>query len=95
MESTCDFKTCKVASKLRFKNPGQCFNNVQSFWLNPDTGIKQDVNDCAPKRTLLMVMDLSNRLTGVQKSQEQQRNVLKPLEELAQITMEERKLLKS
>lgn len=95
MESTCTFIGCAVAKKFKFKNPVDCFNNVQSFWLNPATGIKEDVNDCAPKRTLLMVMDLSNRLTGVQKSQEQQRNVLKPLEELAQITLEERKLLRS
>jgi len=95
MQDTCDFPSCAVAKRLRFKSAGQCFNNVQNVWLDSKTGQKKEISDCAPKRTMMMVMDLSNRLTGVQQSQEQQRNVLKPLEELARITMEEHKLLRS
>lgn len=88
MEDTCEFEKCVVARKFKFKSASECFNNVQSIWHKKETGEQIAVCDCAPKRTLLLTMELQNRLIGVQKSQEQQRNVMRPISQLAEITME-------
>jgi len=73
MKNTCDYKNCEFG-KLLFDKPEQCVNYVESWWTpnNKDNPIL--IKDCSHKRLFLMVQDLSNRLVGVQKSQEEQRN---------------------
>ncbi len=83
MDDTCEFEKCVVAKKFKFKSASECFNNVQLIWHVKETGEQKPVCDCAPKRTLLMMTDLHNRMIGVQKSQEQQRNAVRPIAELA------------
>lgn len=55
---------------------GKCPNYVESWWKPPETTPGQPIliMDCAPKRTMIMVQELSNRVIGVQKAQEEQRN---------------------
>lgn len=72
MEKTCKFETCTFG-KAFFKEPQECFNYKATWW-QPLDGPPVMVEDCAPVRTMLMVQDLSNRMVGVQKSQEQMRN---------------------
>ena len=73
MENTCNYEECEFG-KLLFDKPEQCVNYIESWWKpnNKDNPIL--IKDCAHKRMFLMIQDLSNRLVGVQKTQEQQRN---------------------
>ena len=73
MENTCNYKECKLFDLLGGE-PNQCPNFVESWWtpINSDNPIM--IQDCAPRRTFLMIQDLSNRLVGVQKAQEKQRD---------------------
>jgi hypothetical protein len=71
MENTCDFEKCYFAQLL--DNVEQCPNYVEGWW-TPLEGKPQLYKDCAPKRTQLMVQELYNRLTGLQKASEQERN---------------------
>lgn len=73
MEPTCNFTECEFAKQL-FDKPEQCFNFQESWWTPEGKGKPVLVKDCAPRRTFLMVQDLSNRLVGVQKASEQSRN---------------------
>lgn len=70
MENTC------IREKCEFWNNGKCPNYIESWWMPPETqgGKPILIYDCSPKRTFLMIQDLSNRLTGLQKAQEQLRN---------------------
>jgi len=72
MENTCIKEKCPLWQLL----DGKCPNYIESWWqpspLSPGPPVL--VQDCAPKRTLIMIQDLSNRLVGVQKSQEEARN---------------------
>lgn len=73
MENTCNYKECKLFDYLGGE-PNQCPNYMETWWnpSNNDTPVL--VKDCAPRRTFLMIQDLNNRLVGVQKSQEKQRD---------------------
>jgi hypothetical protein len=86
MEDTCDFENCEFAKCILSKKE-QCPNYIQSWWIQSGTaGAKPKlVNDCAPKRTHLMVQELYNRLTGVEKSQEELRNETVWVEAVAMI----------
>ncbi len=72
MENTCDHKECKLFDLLG-GNPSQC-PNYQETWWTQDKKKPTLIKDCAPKRTFLMIQDLHNRIIGIQKAQEQQRN---------------------
>lgn len=72
MENTCNFENCTFGKSM-FNKAEQCFNYKETWWNIPE---EQPVliKDCAPIRTLIMLQELSNRLIGVEKSQEQLRN---------------------
>ena len=73
MESTCNPENCKLFDLIG-GTPDQCPNYMEN-WFTPSGGGKPVLTkDCAPRRTLLMISDLHNRLIGVQKAQEAQRN---------------------
>jgi hypothetical protein len=72
MEDTCNFEKCKFGQDF-FSKPEECFNYKETWW-KPLEGEPKLVKDCTPIRTLLMVQNLHDRLIGVQKSQEEQRN---------------------
>jgi len=82
MENTCS-KDCPLWKKYKEK----CPNFIQTTWKD-DKGNMKIINDCSPKRTMLMIQELYNRVIGVEKAQEQQRN------EFSYLTiMEKEKLL--
>ena len=73
MENTCNYKECKLFDLLGGSQE-QCPNYQESWWTPSRGGTPLLVKDCAPRRTFLMIQDLHNRLIGVQKAQEQQRD---------------------
>ena len=73
MENTCNPENCKLFDLLG-GTPEQCCNYQESWWTPEGKGKPVCIKDCAPRRTFLMVQDLHNRLIGVQKAQEEQRN---------------------
>ena len=73
MEDTCNYKECKLFDLLG-GTPEQCPNYQETWWTPEGKGKPILIKDCAPRRTFLMIQDLSNRLVGVQKAQEEQRN---------------------
>lgn len=73
MENTCNYEECEFG-KLLFDKPEQCVNYIESWWTPNNNDKPILVKDCSTKRILIMIQDLSNRLVGVQKTQEQQRN---------------------
>jgi hypothetical protein len=72
MQGTCEKEKCKIWQLL----DGSCPNYVETWWTPPPLtpGPPVLVADCAPKRMLIMIQELSNRLVGVEKSQEEARN---------------------
>jgi hypothetical protein len=72
MEDTCHFETCKFAKEF-FEKPEECFNYKETWW-KPLEGEPILHKDCAPIRTMIMVQEHYNRLIGLEKAQEQQRN---------------------
>lgn len=72
MEGTCGKEKCRIWQLL----DGNCPNYLESWWTPPPTnpGPPVLVEDCAPRRTMLMIQELSNRLLGVEKTQEEARN---------------------
>ena len=73
MKDTCNYKECKLFDLLG-GTPEQCPNYQESWWVPEGNGKPVLIKDCAPRRTFLMIQDLSNRLVGVQKASEQSRN---------------------
>jgi hypothetical protein len=51
----------------------KCPDYIQTWWKAPDQEPVL-ITDCARIRTFLMIQELSNRLVGVEKSQEEMRN---------------------
>ena len=92
MTDTCKFSTCVIAKRLKIKVVEECPNHVSTWWNQKDEKPVL-ISDCAPQRTMFMIQDLHNRLIGVQQSQEQQRDIFKPLSDLAQIACEKKKAL--
>ncbi len=84
MKDTCNYKTCKVAKRMRLKSREECPNFVENSWIPPmkERSDAIELKDCAPKRTLLCVQDLYARLIGVEKSQEHQTNAMLPLNKM-------------
>jgi len=81
MKGTCEpidpqtgASTCGMADLFGVK---KCPNYIETWWTPNKIGGESQpvlVCDCAPKRTLMMIQDLHNRLLGVEKSQEELRN---------------------
>lgn len=72
VSDTCDKEKCQLWSLF----DGHCPNKMENMFSPPPTvgGPPKMVIDCAPRRTMLMIQELYNRLIGVQKAQEEQRN---------------------
>jgi hypothetical protein len=74
MEETCKSEGCGMAELFGKK---KCPNYIETWWTPQEVGGNNKpilVCDCAPKRTLLMIQDLHNRMIGVEQSQEELRN---------------------
>lgn len=73
MQDTCNYNECKLFDLLG-GTVDQCPNFMESWWTPDGKGKPILVKDCAPRRTFLMIQDLSNSLIGVQQASEQSRN---------------------
>lgn len=81
MKGTCETidphtgkSICGMADLFGVK---KCPNYIETWWTPNKIGGESQpvlVCDCAPKRTLMMIQDLHNRLVGVEKAQEDLRN---------------------
>lgn len=69
MENTCS-KDCHLWKKYK----DRCPNYIRSGWKPTDSAEITYFEDCAPKRTLIMIQELYNRLIAVEKTQEELRN---------------------
>jgi|AZIF01.1.fsa_nt_gi hypothetical protein len=68
MNNTCD-KNCE-----KYKKRQKCPNYIMTSWREEKTGNVKSLEDCAPKRTLMLMQDLFNRVVGLQQANEEQRN---------------------
>jgi hypothetical protein len=82
IQDTCNFKECYLGKLL--DKPEECPNFIQSGWKSEEGAEVKTIKDCAPKRTFLMIQGLHNRLTGVEKSQEEQMNRVQSFFDLKQ-----------
>ena len=62
VENTCNDK-CPFWKKYK----ENCMFYLETVWVSHDTSVPKTVKDCAPKRSLLLQMEVANRLTAVQK----------------------------
>ncbi len=69
---TCNWGQCYF-SQL-FDKRDQCPYFHQLHWATADGGMQYSTDDCAAKKTMLMVQELFTRLIGVQQAREQERN---------------------
>ncbi|MCW7076424.1 MAG: hypothetical protein OCU18_03920 [Candidatus Syntrophoarchaeum sp.] len=69
MNDTCT-KECE-----NWKKRKKCPNYLITAWTNEETGETKSIEDCAPKRNLFLLQELTSRVIGMQKALEQQRNV--------------------
>ena len=63
--------TCELCWMMK---QGRCPNYLESWWTPKDGGTPILVKDCAPKRSLVMLQELSNRVESLQKELNQVRN---------------------
>lgn len=73
MESTCIKEECKYWDK------GACPNYIQTTWINEQDNTPKIVEDCAPQRTVRMLMDMHSHLMGYKQYACQTRNKLNEL----------------
>lgn len=71
MENTC-FEGCRYRDK-RGKYKTSCPDYIELSWSSDDGKVKI-TQDCARRRSLLMMMGWDQRLLGVQRAAEQERN---------------------
>jgi hypothetical protein len=76
MESVTDTCTEECAFYKKYMKPGksQCPFYIGTTWVNEENTQPKIVNDCAPKRSVIMQTETFNRMLGLQISFEEQRN---------------------
>ncbi len=73
MEGTCNYKECAFFKRMKWKHNSECFNFIETWW-TPLEGTPKLVQDCAPKRTMIMTQELYNQQIRLQQASEEQRN---------------------
>jgi hypothetical protein len=48
---------------------------LETTWVDQSTGQPKVINDCAPKRSVMLSIDGFNRMQGLQQAAEQERNM--------------------
>ena len=78
-------KTCVYWEKYK----QNCPHFIQTMWGDKKSPQPKLVNDCAPKRAVILQIDAFNRMLGLQQAAEQERNLqhgmLKVMAEVAKI----------
>jgi len=75
MENTCT-NTCAYYETFKMDREGKkrCPHFVETKWMNEERDQPFYLEDCAPKRSLFLQIEAFNRMRGVQKSFEEERN---------------------
>lgn len=95
LESTCLGKKCIFWDE----EDGRviCPFYIQTMWDEKGKNSPTILEDCAPKRNTMMLMDYSNRAIGIQQDYEEQRNmysnVLRGVGEIVKSMQERNKML--
>ena len=66
--------TCHTECKYWKKYKENCPHFFKTTWTPSDGAQPYQINDCAPKRSVLLTMDLNSRLLGFQQACEEERN---------------------
>ncbi len=81
--------TCQKSCVYYKKYKENCPHFIQTMWGDTKSVQPKIINDCAPKRAVILQIDAFNRMLGLQKAHEQERNLqhgmLKVMAEVAQI----------
>jgi len=73
--------TC-IGSKCPNYDPnckGNCPNYMETVWINEQSSKPKILEDCAPKRSVFMLMEMYNHIMGLKKYSCETRNVLQKL----------------
>jgi hypothetical protein len=73
MESTCLKDKCQFW--IEKNGEVLCPFFINTLWKEDENSVPKTLNDCAPKRNTIMLMDYSSRAIGIQKDYEEQRNM--------------------
>lgn len=76
-ESTCKREKCPKWDN-NFVD-GNCPNFMYTTWVNKEESMPKVLDDCAPQRTVLMLMDMHNHIMGMKEYASQTRNMLSEL----------------
>lgn len=87
IESTCIGEKCIFWEKQNGEIICPFF--INTLWKENEKSVPVTLNDCAPKRNTIMLMDYSSRAIGIQKDYEEQRNMYeKVLKGVGQVVTE-------
>ena len=93
MESTCKKEMCFMWEKEGEK----CPLFINTMWASEGTNQSKILDDCAPKRNTILLMDYSNRGIGMQQDYEKQKskfdNVLRGVSEVVTEMQKRNKML--
>ena len=74
MENTCLGDKCAFLQSGIIKSREECPNFMETLWSVEGEHTPRLILDCAPKRQIIMLQEIHNRLFAVQKTQTEQRN---------------------
>ena len=61
VKGTCVKEDCQSWKE----NGNKCPHYMETVWVNESNGVPKILEDCAPRRTVLMLMDMHNQLAGI------------------------------
>ena len=74
IEDTCT-RTCAYYKKYKMHSDKKtCPYYMQTTWRSKELALPKTVNDCTHKRCLILQIEAFNRMLGLQKSNESERN---------------------
>ena len=93
MRDTCCEGKCAYLKSGMVDEVEQCPNYLETMWSKEGDAQPLLVRDCCPKRQLIMMQDVHNRVFAVQKSQTEQRNAASALAvAMKEVSKEQKKL---
>ncbi len=67
--------TCSKNCVFYEKYKERCPHYIQTVWTDKKQAQPTVINDCAPKRAVILQTDAFNRMLGLQRASEQERNL--------------------
>ena len=95
MRDTCCEGKCAYLKSGMVDEVEQCPNFLETMWKKEGDAQPLLVRDCCPKRQLIMMQDIHNRVFAVQQTQTEQRNAASQLAVALTTSAKEQKKLES